>query len=136
MGTIGREWPPAGGMTPPYSGRDTTLSEFQPEVTTLFFELPSSHGFVLAGGGALIAQRLSDRPTRDLDFFASETAAVSRARTAFEHAAAVRGWHVECVHDGTTFCRLLVQGAEPLIVDIALDSKPEYPHVPSPAGPT
>ncbi len=35
----------------------------------LFFGLPASDGFLLAGGGALLAQRLTSRPTQDLDFF-------------------------------------------------------------------
>lgn len=45
------------------------LTEFQTDVARLFFTLPASDGFLLAGGGALVAQRLTDRPTQDLDFF-------------------------------------------------------------------
>ena len=45
------------------------LSEFQIEVARLFFSLPASEGFLIAGGGALLAAGLTSRPTRDLDFF-------------------------------------------------------------------
>ena len=47
------------------------LSAFQLEVTRLFFALPASQGFLLAGGAALRAQHLTERPTEDLDFFAA-----------------------------------------------------------------
>jgi hypothetical protein len=45
------------------------LTAFQMEVARLFFALPASAGFLLAGGAALVAQHLTTRPTEDLDFF-------------------------------------------------------------------
>lgn len=45
------------------------LTEFQAEVVQLFFSLPASDGFLLAGGGALLASGLTTRLTEDLDFF-------------------------------------------------------------------
>lgn len=53
------------------------LTDFQLEVTRLFFSLPASKGFLLAGGAALLAQHLTTRPTEDLDFFTARTAATS-----------------------------------------------------------
>ena len=50
-------------------GNEPDLSAFQLEVARLFFALPASHGFLLAGGAALLAQHLTARPTEDLDFF-------------------------------------------------------------------
>jgi len=47
------------------------LSAFQLEVARLFFALPASQGFLLAGGAALLAQHLTTRPTEDLDFSTS-----------------------------------------------------------------
>ena len=44
-------------------------SAFQIEVARMFFSLPASDGFLLAGGGALLASGLTNRPTKDLDFF-------------------------------------------------------------------
>jgi hypothetical protein len=45
------------------------LSPFQTEVAQLFYSLPESKHFLLAGGAAFLAHRISSRPTRDLDFF-------------------------------------------------------------------
>lgn len=45
------------------------LTPFQVTVATLFFSLPESDGFLLAGGAALAAQNLTSRPTQDLDLF-------------------------------------------------------------------
>jgi hypothetical protein len=113
------------------------LTEFQLEVAQLFFTLPASKGFLLAGGAALIAQQLSTRPTQDLDFFTGpDRGNVTRARDEFEQAADTRGWRIDRIHDGTTFCRLLIHGPEQLLVDMVLDSAPGLPATASVAGPT
>lgn len=114
----------------------SALTPFQVALATLFFELPASDGFLLAGGAALIAQRLLRRPTRDLDFFTSQGTRVPVARDEFEHAVAARGWCTERVHDSETFCRLVVRGPEDVVVDFALDSAAEQPVRVSIAGPT
>jgi hypothetical protein len=49
------------------------LAAFKIEVAQLFFSLPASDGFLLAGAGALLAQGLTARPTRDLDFSSPAT---------------------------------------------------------------
>jgi len=51
------------------SGENTALTDFQIEAARLFFALPASDGFLLAGGAALLAQHLTMRPTQDLAFF-------------------------------------------------------------------
>ena len=56
------------------------LTAFQIEVAQLFFSLPASDGFLLAGGGALLAQGLTARPTQDLDFFTRPGAGERPAR--------------------------------------------------------
>jgi len=67
------------------------LTDFQLEVTRLFFSLPASKGFLLAGGAALLAQHLTTRPTEDLDFFtAPDRGHVPAARDALEAAARER----------------------------------------------
>ena len=72
------------------------LTAFQLEVARLFFGLPESKGFLLAGGAALLAQHLTTRPTEDLDFFtALERGHVPAARDALESAARQRGWGTE-----------------------------------------
>ena len=67
------------------------LTDFQLEVTRLFFSLPASKGFLLAGGAALLAQHLTTRPTEDLDFFtAPDRGDVPAARDALGAAARER----------------------------------------------
>jgi hypothetical protein len=116
---------------------DTLLTRFQVEVARLFFDLPGSEGFLLAGGGALLAQRLTARPTQDLDFFTRPGGGdVRTARDELVVAAGERGWAIEQVQDLETFCRLLIHGSEDLLVDLALDSAPGRPASVSFAGPT
>jgi predicted nucleotidyltransferase component of viral defense system len=113
------------------------LTAFQIEVARLFFGLPTSDGFLLAGGGALLASGLTDRPTHDLDFFGPPGHVdVTAARDQFEQAIAERGWRSEHLHDSTTFVRLHVTGAEDLIVEFAIDSAAGRPPVISIVGPT
>lgn len=115
----------------------TSLTGFQLEVAAVFFELPASQGFLLAGGAALAAQHLTTRPTQDLDFFTSlNRGDISAARDELITAARVRGWTLRVVRDAPTFCRLHITGAEELLVDIALDATPGHPPVASIAGPT
>ncbi|WP_433558722.1 hypothetical protein ACQPWY_09970 [Pseudonocardia xinjiangensis] len=45
------------------------LTAFQISAAALFFSLPASEGFLLAGGAAPAAQKLTSRPTHDLDLF-------------------------------------------------------------------
>jgi hypothetical protein len=82
------------------------LSAFQLEVARLFFALPASQGFLLAGGAALLAQHLTARPTEDLDFFTSpERGQVLTARDALETAAHQRGWTAQRIHESRTGLR-------------------------------
>lgn len=72
-----------------------------------------------------------------MDFFAGPGAGdVRRARDEFVVAVEQRGWSVEISRDGGTYCRLVVHGAENLIVDLALDSVPTERATASIAGPT
>ena len=72
--------------TPPDG--DSALTAFQVQVARSFFALPASHGFLLAGGAALLAQHLTTRPTQDLDFFTRTGAGnVPAATDALEDAA-------------------------------------------------
>lgn len=119
------------------SGPQTTaLTDFQVEVARLFFSLPASERFLLAGGAALLAQHLTVRPTQDLDFFTSTPGSVAVASGEFRAAVLSRGWAVDVRQSTDTFCRLVVHGSEDLLVDIALDSTPLQPATASFAGPT
>jgi hypothetical protein len=104
------------------------LTAFQLEVAQLFSEMPASTGFLPAGGAALFAHRLTDRPTHDLDFFtAPRSGDVPAARDEFETAVRERGWQVARIQDTATFCRLIIRsGTEELLVDLAVDSPPGH----------
>lgn len=116
---------------------DGMLSDFQTKIAQLFFTLPASDGFLLAGGGALLAQGLTERPTYDLDFFTRPGASdVQRARDQFIAMAGDQGWEVDVIQNNETFCRLLVHGPEELLIDLALDSAPSRPTQSSAVGPT
>ena len=75
---------------------ETLLTTFQIEVAHLFFALPASDGFLLAGGAALLAQHLTARPTHDLDFFTRPGGGnVAQARDELVAAVGRRGWSVD-----------------------------------------
>lgn len=112
------------------------LTPFQREVAAAFFSLPQSRGFLLAGGAALVALGVVDRPTRDLDLFTTVDVGVAHAATAFTAEAGALGWQVEVVRESGTFTRLVVaRGGERLLVDLAVDLAPTRPPVVSDAGP-
>lgn len=76
------------------------LSAFQLEVARLFFALPASQGFLLAGGAALLAQHLTARPTEDLDFatldrFTDDELPVPESSSAAELRAFYSTWRSE-----------------------------------------
>ncbi len=118
--------------------RKPDLSAFQLEVARLFFALPASHGFLLAGGAALLAQHLTARPTEDLDFFtAPEYGHVLAARDALEAASRHRGWTTQRIHDSETFCRMVIRSADAgVLVDLAVNAPPDLPASVTSAGPT
>lgn len=116
--------------------RPEAVTDFQAGVAQVFFSLPESDSFLLAGGLALLAQGMSSRPTEDMDAFTSKVADVARASAAFQVAARAQGWEIEVLQESDTFVRLGVAGEHELIVDIALDSPPGLSPTMSVLGPT
>ena len=114
----------------------TELSGFQQEIARLFFSLQSSQGFVLAGGGALLASGLSIRPTHDLDFFGSPgQVSVSLALDQFLDAIQQQNWDYELLNNANDFARVRVIGSAELVVDLAIDVAPRFPVAQTPVGP-
>ena len=112
-------------------------SAFQIEVAKLFFSLPASEGFLIAGGGALLATGLTSRPTRDLDFFGEMGLVnVKDAMEQFVEAANNRQWVCIIVQSDDSFVRLHVKGMEEVLVDIAIDVGARHPSQNSVLGPT
>lgn len=78
---------------------------------------------------------LTERPTRDLDFFVADSV-VGEAANQLEEAAAGHGWSIGRIRDEDTFVRLRIDGPEALLVDLCLDSPPQHPPTMTIAGPT
>jgi hypothetical protein len=115
------------------------LTQLQVKATRIFFSLPQSAGFAVAGGAALIAQGLIRRPTRDVDLFLIDTAAstIASAATAFEAAIDDHGWSHERVIDQHEFVRLMITDIrESLIIDLGRDSPAGEPIDTTALGPT
>jgi hypothetical protein len=115
------------------------LTPLQVEATQLFFSLPQSAGFAVAGGAALIEQGLIQRQTRDVDLFLLDRAAstITSAAASFETAIGERGWSHQRVIDQSDFVRLQITGSgESLIVDLGRDSPAEEPVDATDLGPT
>lgn len=88
------------------------LTALQRDAARLLFGLPESTGFALAGGSALVALGVIDRPTRDLDAFMAAQHGdppgdVRPLVGAYEAALATHGWSVEVIRRHATFARLV-----------------------------
>jgi len=123
--------------------RDGYLTPFRLDLAAVFFSLPGSGGFLLAGGGAMIAQGLVRRDTGDLDFFASRGHGdVPIASSALIAAVEGRGWQAEVLRSGAEFRRLAItrpaagpNECEVVYVDLAFDSLPSGAPTVTIAGP-
>lgn len=117
---------------------DAELTKLQVEVAHIFFRLKASEGYVVAGGAALLASELINRPTQDLDLFTSSPVeSVTAAKESFLKALDRRGWTITLIHDSPTFCRLVViDRDEEVLVDLAVDSPPSSPPTMTLLGPT
>lgn len=71
------------------------IDKLQREVATIALHAAARHGFALAGGNALIAHGLIDRPTEDVDLFSDQEAGVVAAAQAVEDALHEAGFQAE-----------------------------------------
>jgi hypothetical protein len=84
------------------------MDDLQQRLARTGLEALAPHGFVLAGGYALQAHNLVDRPSEDIDLFTNDwdpdrfSEAVTAAATAFRQA----GCDVTIVRQAETFARL------------------------------
>ena len=119
-------------------GQPDGLTHLQVEVASIFFELETSEGFLVAGGAALLASELITRPTEDLDLFASSpTTSVAEAKQTLVDALEQRDHDVTVIQDRPTFCRMVVRRAgEEVLVDLAIDSPPHIAPTITVLGPT
>jgi hypothetical protein len=71
------------------------IDQLQREVATIALRAAARHGFALAGGNALIAHGIIDRPTDDVDLFSDQETAVAAAADAVEDALRAAGFEAE-----------------------------------------
>jgi hypothetical protein len=71
------------------------IDALQREVATIALRTAARHGFALAGGNALIAHGIIDRPTDDVDLFSDQETAVTDAAAAVEDALRQAGFEAE-----------------------------------------
>lgn len=115
----------------------SNLDAFKSEVARLFFSLPASDGYLLAGGGALLATGISNRPTEDLDFFGNRTTReMSIVSRIFELAATRQGWGVRPVRRSEDFVRIQIRGTDSLAIDFCRDTPALLPVNHTADGPT
>lgn len=67
------------------------LTDLQQRIRRIISDLPESGSFALAGGGALIASGVVQRPTNDLDFFAPHPRDVTELYEAARNALEAEG---------------------------------------------
>ena len=71
------------------------IDELQREVATVALRAAARHGFALAGGNALIAHGIVDRPTDDVNLFSNQEAGVTAATEVVETALRAAGFRAD-----------------------------------------
>jgi hypothetical protein len=71
------------------------IDQLQREVAATALRAAGRHGFALAGGNALIAHGIVDRPTDDVDLFSDQEAGVAAAAQAVEDALRDAGFQAD-----------------------------------------
>lgn len=135
MAATGRRGTRAGCRLTPASW----LTPLQVAAARLFFSLPESAGFAVAGAAALIARGLIQRRTRDIDVFLFDpgSSSVRTAAASFEAAMSDHGWSHLRVMDQPEFVRFVISdGEERLAIDLGRDSPAVQAHSDTVLGPT
>jgi len=71
------------------------INELQREIAVIALRAAARYGFALAGGNALIAHGIVDRPTEDVDLFSDQEAGVAAAARAVEEALREAGFQAD-----------------------------------------
>jgi hypothetical protein len=113
------------------------LSVLQLRVLRIVRDVPAAQGFVLAGGGAMLAHGLVSRPTDDLDLFTTEPRDLPLVSAQAQKALGREGLEVEVVRSGAGFIRMRVTepaSGDQTLLDLAWDARLEPPQE-TPLGP-
>jgi len=100
------------------------LSRLQAHVARTVAELPEAEGFALAGGGALVVLGIVERPTEDLDYFATAPEAVDRLGPALRRALVEQGLTVQTRRSVPGFTQFRVSdGVDATALDLSWDTR-------------
>jgi hypothetical protein len=115
------------------------LTRVQREVARMVLRVAGPDGFHLAGGAALVASHLTDRPTRDIDAFTSDATDVGEVADRVAAALREEGFDVTIDRRSESFASLIViaEGARRsrLDVDLGRDYR-QWPGTTTSLGPT
>ena len=92
--------------------RLVSLAPLHEQIARIAFALPEAGQVALAGGGAMLAHDLVDRPTQDVDLFTPDPAEVTRLTDALAVALRTEGAQVRVDRRGPGFTRLGVTVAD------------------------
>jgi hypothetical protein len=98
-----------------------SLNPLLEQIARIAFALPEAGQVALAGGGAMLAHDLVDRPTQDVDLFTPGRAEVTRLTTPLAVALRAEGAQVQVDRRGPAFTRVGVTVADgrSVVVEIA-----------------
>jgi hypothetical protein len=100
------------------------LSRLQARIAGAVAALPEAEGFALAGGGALVVLGIVERPTEDLDYFATVPDAVDRLGPALERSLDEQGLTVERRRVLPGFAQYrITDGVEATALDLSWDTR-------------
>jgi hypothetical protein len=102
-----------------------SLDPLHEQIARIAFTLPEAGQVALAGGGAMLAHDLVDRPTQDVDLFTPDPAEVTRLTDAPVVALRAEGAQVGVDRRGPGFTRLAVTEADgrTVVVEVAHDAR-------------
>ena len=108
------------------------IDSFQAEVARVALVAAGDHGFALAGGNALIAHGLVERPTQDVDLFSPQAGAPGAVSHRVRRALASAGFRVEVTRrpeeSAGEFAQLTVSRGEAMVLlDLARDWREQPP---------
>jgi hypothetical protein len=102
-----------------------SLDPLHEQIARIAFALPEAGQVALAGGGAMLAHDLVDRPTQDVDLFTPDPAEVTRLTDALAVALRTEGAQVRVSRRGPGFTRLAVTVTDgrTVVVEVAHDAR-------------
>ncbi|RBY78768.1 hypothetical protein DQ238_11960 [Geodermatophilus sp. TF02-6] len=101
------------------------LDPYQQQIVRTALVLPEADDFALAGGGAMLAHQLIERPTQDIDLFTTHGRSAPELTRALAEAMTATGSSVTVVQQSDTFARLQLVSPEGMstTVDLVQDAR-------------